>query len=501
MKLLKKITAAALAAAMLVLSGCSGGEAAQTDVTTTAFASVTTVGETTTEAATTAPDETTADSSAAPADETTAQESAETTEAATEQAADTTAASPQISAPATTTAPATSAAPAATTAAQSASGNNKTVTISALSLPSDVEKIVTAMGAGWDLGNSLDAYNGNTPSETAWGNPKVTRELIHAVKAAGFSTIRIPVSYMGKADSSGNIDKDWLDRVQTIVDYAMDEGLYVVINVHHDGNNDTNSWIDVTAADQAPIRTKFAGMWKQIAERFKSYGERLIFEAMNEILEEGNYSTNLKADTYPNINALNQLFVDTVRATGGTNASRWLLIPGYNTNIDAITSDIGFVLPKDSAKNKLMVSVHFYDPYDLCLNENKKIYKWGVDATKGGKTTWGHEDYVEQQFKKMYDKFTSQGVPVILGEYGIIDKNYVNEMSYQYRRYYLEYVAKSAVNHGIVPIYWDNGYDGKNGFAIFSRKTATILYPELADAIVRGASRKDYAIEIPYTNA
>ena len=347
----------------------------------------------------------------------------------------------------------------------------------------------------------MDAYSSSGASETAWGNPKATKSLIDAVKSAGFKTVRIPVSYMGKVDESNNyaIDKAWLDRLNEVVDYVIDNGMYAIINIHHDGNNDWNygAWIDCSAADQSKIREKFRRIWEQVASRFKGYGDHLIFESMNEITEEGNWSgTPKKSSFYDNINALNQIFVDTVRASGGNNSSRWLLIPGYNTNIDGTVSG-SFKLPADSVSGRLMVSVHYYDPYEFGLQETAAIYKWGNDSSSGNKPAWGHEDYVEQQMQKLYNTFTSKGIPVIIGEYGAIDKTWADPSSNLYRRYYFEYVAKSAVNHGCVPVYWDNGYDGKNGFALFDRKTANLLYPELVAAIVRGADRKPYAISVP----
>lgn len=368
-----------------------------------------------------------------------------------------------------------------------------------LSAVPGVEGIIEDMKAGWNLGNSLDAYSGAAASETAWGNPQTSREFLQSVADAGFGTVRIPVSYMGKVgnDPDYEIEGEWLDRINEVVDYALDAGLYAIINIHHDGNNDKYAWLDVSEEDQSEIRKKFKKIWEQLSERFKDYDHHLIFESMNEILEEGNYSTNVKPATYENINTLNQIFTDTVRVSGGKNTDRWLLIPGYNTNIDATMPEIGFTLPEDSAENRLMVSVHYYDPYDLCLNEQKKVYKWGLSASKGGKTTWGHEDYVDAQMQKLEEAFTSKNIPVIIGEYGIIDKTWVNEESNIYRRYYLEYFAKSAKEHGALAVYWDNGYDGNNGFSLFNRYTGEQLYPELIEAIVRGGTQKDYEIAPP----
>lgn len=386
---------------------------------------------------------------------------------------------------------------AAQTAQPAASG--KTVKINALSLPSHVENIVNSMGAGWNLGNQLEASISGVPSETAWGNPVITEELIKTVKSQGFKTVRIPVSYLLKIGSAPDykIEDTWLKRVKEVVDYVVNNDMYAVINMHGDGYYTVNSSWLLCAEDeekQKEIREKYKAVWQQIAELFKDYDEHLIFESMNE--EFDNTYDSINTTYYENINVYNQIFVDTVRATGSGNANRWLLIPGWNTNIDATVSN-SFRLPTDSASNRLMVSVHYYDPYNFALNESSTTYKWGNDAPKGKKTNWGHEDYVEQQFQKLYDTFTAKGVPVIIGEFGAIDKRWSDEGSYEYRRYFFEYVAKSAVNHGCIPVYWDNGYDGKNGFALFDRKNKSVLYPELVEAIVRGATRNGYEIVVP----
>lgn len=413
-----------------------------------------------------------------------------TTEAAT-AAATTTAATTA----ATTTAAATEA---ETTASQPSSGG-KTVKIDALSLPSNVENIINDMGAGWNLGNQLEASNAGVPNETAWGNPVITEELIKTVKAQGFKTVRIPVSYLLKIGSAPDykIDEAWLKRVKEVVDYVINNDMYAIINIHGDGYYTVNNGWLLCAEDeekQKEIREKYKAVWQQIAEQFKDYNDHLIFESMNE--EFDNTYGSINTTYYENINTYNQIFVDTVRSTGSNNSSRWLLVPGWNTDINATVSGT-FKIPTDSASNRLMVSVHYYDPYNFALNDSSTTYKWGNDAPKGKKTNWGHEDYVEEQFQKLYDTFTSKGIPVIIGEFGAIDKRWSDQGSFEYRRYFFEYVAKSAVNHGCIPVYWDNGYDGKNGFALFDRKNKSVLYPELVEAIVRGATRNSYEIVIP----
>ena len=509
MKFSKSLFSLLIVASMLITPSCSSDtslddihpEDSET-ITVTAETEEQTAETTTTASVTKETELTEGSSDPGETEEISASESAETenSTAATSTTASAATTTTKVTAATTTSAATTSTTTTTAATTQPSADSGKTIQINALSLPSNVENMINAMGAGWNLGNSMDAYSGSGASETAWGNPKTTKALIDTVKAAGFKTVRIPVSYMGKVDENNNytIDKAWLDRLNEIVDYVIDNGMYAIINIHHDGNNDRNygAWIDCSASDQTKIREKFRRMWEQIANHFKNYGDHLIFESMNEIMQEGNYSTNVPSDFYNNINTLNQIFVDSVRASGGSNSNRWLLIPGYNTNIDATVLS-SFKLPSDSASGRLMISVHYYDPYDFTLNEGSQICKWGRDASGSKKSSWGLEDYVEQQMQKLYNTFTSKGIPVIIGEYGAVDKTWSDSASTRYRRYYFEYVAKSAVNHGCVPVYWDNGYDGKNGFALFDRKNAKVLYSELVTAIIRGADRKSYAISIP----
>ena len=184
---------------------------------------------------------------------------------------------------------------------------------------------------GWNLVNQLEANSGGTPSETAWGNPTITEKLIKQVKAQGFKSIRIPVSYLSKIGAGPNytIDSKWLDRVQQVVDMCVDNGLYAIINVHGDGYYSIKGgWLlcGESASEQKKIKAKYEKVWEQIAKRFKNYDEHLVFESMNEEYD-GSYG-NPNPEYYNNINAYNQIFVDTVRKAGGKNNSRYLLIPG-----------------------------------------------------------------------------------------------------------------------------------------------------------------------------
>ncbi|KAA8746313.1 glycoside hydrolase family 5 protein [Paenibacillus sp. UASWS1643] len=360
----------------------------------------------------------------------------------------------------------------------------------------DASQVVAEMGAGWNLGNQLEAAVNGTPSETAWGNPTVTPALIQKVKAAGFKSIRIPISYLNNIGSAPNytINAAWLNRIQQVVDYAYNEGMYVIINIHGDGYNSVQGgWLLVNGGNQTAIKEKYKKVWQQIATKFSNYNDRLIFESMNEVFD-GNYG-NPNSTYYANLNAYNQIFVDTVRQTGGNNNARWLLIPGWNTNIDFTVGNYGFVLPTDnfrssaipSSQKRIMISAHYYSPWDFAGEENGNITQWGATATNPAKkSTWGQEDYLESQFKSMYDKFVTQGYPVVIGEFGSIDKTTYDSTNNVYRAAYAKAVTAKAKKYKMVPVYWDNGHNGQHGFALFNRSNNTVTQQSIINAIMQG---------------
>lgn len=289
------------------------------------------------------------------------------------------------------------------------------------------------MGNGINLGNTLEACDNNvgiktnTPLsyETHWGQPKTTQAMIDGMKAAGFDTIRIPVAWMTNAthlyEGDYTIDADYMDRVEEVVRYARKAGMYVIINDHWDGG-----WYGMFGSESAETRAlameAYKGMWQQIAERFRDYSDYLIFESANEELG-GRFDENSPLycsdsvvtyltddERYALTNEINQTFVDVVRATGGNNATRFLLIAGYGTNIDQ-TCDDRFQMPKDTVDSKLMVSVHYYDPWSYCGASS------AASATKWG--TVSDYEYMDQQLAKM-TKFTEAGYGVVIGEYGAL---------------------------------------------------------------------------------
>ncbi len=336
---------------------------------------------------------------------------------------------------------------------------------------------------GWNVGNSLDVPDG----ETKWGNPTITPELMVAVKQAGFDLVRIPITWTKRTGPGPDftIDPAFLGRVDEVVGYARAAGLTAVINLHHDGAdgfeevewltlNDKNG--QTTPENDAQVKARFVAVWAQIARHFANHDEGLIFESMNEI-HDGYGQPDPRHFTF--INQLNQAFVTFVRDSGGNNASRYLVVPGYNTNIEHTLT--GFELPKDTADKRLILSVHYYDPYLFALVA--KTHTWGKASP--GHDDWGQEDFVVEQFDKLRKKYIEQGVPVLMGEYGATHQDGYED----YRRYYMEYVTKAAVDRGIVPVYWDNGGRGSGGenFALMDRQNNGVFRPKILEAMMRAA--------------
>ncbi len=382
---------------------------------------------------------------------------------------------------------------AAPSSQSAASGTQEAATLGKSAPPNDLAplafthtsaELLRTVKIGWNLGNALDAPDG----ETSWGNPPITRELLAWVLDAGFRIVRIPVTWSKHTGPGPDylVDKAWIERVRQVVDHARAAGLYAIINVHHDGAdgfkevewltlNDANG--NTTAENDAVVQTRFVKVWTQIAQAFGDYGEELLFESMNEI-HDGYGAPDPRH--MARINQLNQTFVDLVRKSGGNNAQRHLVVPGYNTNIEHTLK--GFQLPTDSTQNRLTLSVHFYDPYLFALQA--KVHTWG--AASPGRDDWGQEDHVVKQFDQLKATFIDRGIPVLMGEYGA-----THQAGYEdYRRYYMEYVTKAAVERGIVPVYWDNGgqTSGGESFGLFDRRSGSVLHPEILEAMLRGAS-------------
>ena len=301
------------------------------------------------------------------------------------------------------------------------------------------------MGYGWNLGNTLDSkadwlegYGSVYDYEMAWGNPVTTKEMIDTVKAAGFKTVRIPVTWDNHLDSDFNIDEEWLDRVQTVVDYVVSNDMYAIINVHHE-----DDWVLPYYSNMDAAKQQLAKVWMQIAYRFYGYDDKLIFETLNEPRNVGgeNEWDGGTEESRSVINAFNQVALDTIRATGGNNAKRFVMVPTQAAS-SSDAAIYGFVLPTDSANDRLIVSLHMYTPYDFALNESGTSY-WGSDSDKSA---------LEAEFNKVYNCFCANGTPIVIGEFNAFYKN--NDSS---RATWAEYFASLAKSKGMACILWDNG--------------------------------------------
>lgn len=356
------------------------------------------------------------------------------------------------------------------------------------------------MGNGINLGNTLEACDNNvgiktnTPLsyETHWGQPKTTQAMIDGMKAAGFDTIRIPVAWMTNAthlyEGDYTIDADYMDRVEEVVRYARKAGMYVIINDHWDGG-----WYGMFGSESAETRAlameAYKGMWQQIAERFRDYSDYLIFESANEELG-GRFDENSPLycsdsvvtyltddERYALTNEINQTFVDVVRATGGNNATRFLLIAGYSTNIDQ-TCDDRFQMPKDTADSKLMVSVHYYDPWSYCGASS------AASATKWGKVS--DYEYLDQQLAKM-TKFTEAGYGVVIGEYGALPcSDGLKDNTLAYHTAFLDACTK----YNLTNCLWDCSGLYKRVSQTFADDDILAMYQEKRQANEEG---QDYA--------
>ncbi len=347
------------------------------------------------------------------------------------------------------------------------------------------QQLVEDMTFGWNLGNTLDVCQadrdgdgkinehveaGEKVDETLWGNPKATKELFTSLKKNGVNAVRIPVTWRDHMDSNGNIDREWMDRVQQVVDYAYSQGMYVIINVHHDGGGDPKfgAWIiEESQKDYNTFLKKYKNVWKQIAERFKNYSDYLIFESMNEVGFDTLYNKN-KADAYNLINKINQDFVDIIRATGGNNAKRHLLIAGYYTDIER-TCDSLYKMPYDKA-GRCILSVHYYTPWDFCTCDIKH--------------TWGTKSEVRQMetlIGKMKKNFVDKGIPVIIGEYAASGSDLSSCI------FFIEKLNKLCSDYGIATFIWDSGRQ-------VNRKTYKWRTPQYLEALKRATSGKDYEV-------
>ena len=361
-------------------------------------------------------------------------------------------------------------------------------------------KMAERLGLGWNLGNQMDGYSDEVSNETAWGNKAATQATFDGLKAKGFTSVRIPVTWMGHIGGapSYNLEQAWLDRVAEIVGYAEKAGLNVILNVHHDGAN-SEHWFSIkkaaaSEADYEAITAQYSALWKQIAERFKDKGDFLIFEAFNEVHDGGwGWGDNREdgGKQYGIINKWVQVFVDAVRSAGGENSTRYLGIPGYCANPDLTIEYLK--LPKDSATGRLLVAVHCYDPYDYTLECT--YGEWGHTA-KNNACPKTEKDIIPV-LARLKAAYIDKGIPVYMGETGCSNRDSARETLFQI--YYLEFFYKACRDYGIPPFYWDNGSEGagKESGGIISHSTGE--YIRDGEDIVKAMNRAVFTTSTSYT--
>ena len=356
-------------------------------------------------------------------------------------------------------------------------------------------QIASEMMPGWNLGNTMEGAVtwGNTPvalynnngglaSETAWQGTKTTQQVIDYVKACGFKSVRIPCAwvYGHISDASAyTIDAQWMERVKQVVDYCINAGLYVVLNDHWDGGWLENN-IAATGDSKEKNKKVLEAVWTQIAIAFKDYDHHLVFAGLNEPGVE-------QSSQLANLIEYEQLFIDVVRATGGNNAKRLLVVQGPSTDVEKTCNWMANKMPSDPIGNKLGIEIHFYYPWNFWGMEKDEswgnmFYYWGAgNHVSGSKhnATYGEETDMTKLADRLKQLFVDKGIPVINGEYGVIWRNIKGDGESQEKhnasiRYYYKFMNKLCMERGIVPFAWDTNYYGDNAMTIINRSNLTV---------------------------
>jgi endoglucanase len=356
-------------------------------------------------------------------------------------------------------------------------------------MKSNAAELASKIKIGWNIGNTMEA-TGGVMNETAWGNPRISQELIDLVKKSGFNAVRLPCAWdqYSANPAKAKISEEWLNRVKEVVQYCVDKDMYVVLNIHWDGG-----WLEnnCTYDKQKINNAKQKAYWEQIATHLRDFDEHLLFAGSNEPNVDN-------AEKMAVLDSYHQTFVDAVRSTGGKNTYRILVVQGPSTDIEK-TSNLFTYMPKDKTEKRLMMEVHYYTPWNFCGMEKDEswgtmFYYWGKEnhsSTDAGRNSnWGEEDDVNKFFGMMKKQFVNKGIPVVLGEYGAIRRdNLTGEALTKHlasRASYNKYVTQMAIANGLIPFYWDNG---AGNFAIFDRKTNTVSDKQVLDAIMEGAKK------------
>ena len=380
------------------------------------------------------------------------------------------------------------------------------------SYDNDATALTKKLGWGWNLGNHFDTSSGQDGKHPEWGywdKATPTAQLYERLKAAGASTVRIGVTW-GNYQNTTNweIESAYMAEVKQNVDGAEAAGLNVIINMHHD-----EYWLDIkTAALNSTvndnIKTRIAATWKQIATTFKDKGDFLFFETFNEI-QDGNWGwgANLTdgGKQYNVLNEWNQTAVDAIRETGGNNATRWIGVPAYASS-PSFALENSFKLPTDAA-NRIMVSVHFYDPntFTLTPEDNGGKSEWGHTAASGKYQDGSNEEHVVDVFSKLQAKYIANNIPVYIGEYGCV--MHTSNRSNQFREYYLEYVCRAAHEYGMPLCIWDNNSTGGGNehHGYFNHNNGLYLnsLESLVQTMIKAATSDDasYTLESIYNKA
>lgn len=336
-------------------------------------------------------------------------------------------------------------------------------------------ELAKEMKLGWNLGNTFDAPQG----ETAWGNPVTTKQLLQKVKELGFGTIRIPISWSTHVSPAPEytIDSEFLNRVETVVNDALEAGLYVIINTHHD-----NEIYTPTEENREQAKAYLTAIWSQIGTHFADAPYRLIFETMNEPRVAGSafeWNINLgNADCVAAlevVNELNQTALDAIRASGGKNADRFVMVTPYVASPAAAAAI--FKLPEDSAQDKLLVSLHSYSPYSFALDIHSKDTDFGRRD----------ENEIKSMLKSVNHRFVEKGIPVVIGEMGCLNRDNPED-----RYAWAKCFVSNAQEYGIPCIWWDNGQINGSGenFGLINRRTLSVYeqseraYQGLMDGLI-----------------
>ena len=372
----------------------------------------------------------------------------------------------------------------------------------------DAVALTKKLGWGWNLGNHFDSStdeDGKTGSY--WDNATPTATLYTNLKNAGVSTVRICVTWGNYQSLAWTIDANYMAEVKQNVDWAEAAGLNVILNMHHD-----EYWLDIKDAAlnniiNDAIKKRIVTTWKQIAETFKDKGDFLFFESFNEVQDgKWGWGDNLTdgGKQYKVLNEWNQLVVSTIRATGG-NATRWIGVPAYASS-PKFALENTFELPQDDA-NRIMVSVHFYDPNTFTLTPDNSDGKseWGHTAAKGKYQEGSNEEHVVETFQKLQEKYIANNIPVYIGEYGCV--MHKTDRSNLFRNYYLEYVCRAAHTYNLPLCVWDNFVvgGGNEHHSYFSHNDGTYTngMGSLVQTMIKAATSNDetYTLESIYNNA